>query len=159
MNGCVPDGMPFTRTTTESSFSVPGLTLSDTLIWPATVAGGTGTGVFRFAPVIEAIWTVAGTGIAAEPTTTVAQFVTLATPVAEATAQIATPGEAATPVTTPAAVTVAEAELLVVHATVGVTPASALTAAVRVIDWPTVIEAVDGATCTLLILPAGVVGW
>jgi hypothetical protein len=95
---------------------------------------------------------------------TVPQAVTVATPDALAAAQTATPGEAAMPATTverPPCVTVAEAELLVLHVTVGVMPVVALTAAVSVTDCPTLIVAVLGATCTLLIAPVAVVlvGW
>jgi len=130
-----------TYTTTESIFSVPGFTLTETLIWPATAAGGTGTGAFRLpATVIDAIWMTAGTTVAAGDTTTVPQLTTFAivAPVAvpETVAQTETPGEEATPrtvVVLPPCVTVAEAELLVLHATDVVTPASALTAAVSVV--------------------------
>jgi hypothetical protein len=74
---------------------------------------------------------------------TEAQLSTLVVPEL-AVAQIATPGEADTPRTVPL-FTVAAAELLL-HVTVAVTPAAALTAAVSVTVWP--IEMVDvwGAT-------------
>jgi hypothetical protein len=108
--------------------------------------------VFSVPIVIEAICTVAATIWLAGVTTTVAQASMLEVPDV-AVAQIATPGEAVTPVTSPEAETEAAAELLELHATVGVTPAAALTAAVSVIDWPTVISAELGATCTLVIAP------
>ena len=106
------------------------------------------------ASVIDAIWTTAGTIGGSGEMITDPHVSTLGVFAALAVAQIATPGDEATPVTRPVVDTLAAAPPLV-HVTVGLIPASALTTAVSVTVWPTLIVAVGGETTTLVMRAAG----
>jgi hypothetical protein len=135
---------------------------TETLTCPPIVPGGVATGAFKLPAIVtDAICRTAGVTSVGGWITTVAQFSTLAAPVAVAVAQIATPGDAVTPRTVVLVLLDADsvaAELLDDHATVAVTPASTLTAAVSVTVWPALIVAELGATSTLSILPAVLLG-
>jgi hypothetical protein len=158
----LPLAVLVTVTTIESTCAVPGVALTVTLIWPATTAGGIGTGPFRPSgpAVIDAIETEAGTFTDAGLTTIVVQPLAEPAPVAVAVAQTEVPGDEARPLIV---ADVPDDETIdtfvaspVDHVTTGVMPLPAVTAAVRLI-WSLMFKvAPDGETLRPVIC-AGVV--